>query len=118
MQGIHAWGLNSITSTSGEMTKHDGLSGNQLLAFQVLDAFIGLEPYLSATDLERSIPLRQRRLCQAFERHCFRHRLGELGDGTSEDERAIHTAFGDIVRRLRVRTDHRDFETARLGALC
>lgn len=104
VQGIHAWGLTYTddASESGEGTKHNGLSGNQLLAFQLLDAFLGIEPYLSKRDRERAMPLRQQALCQAIEKHCFRHRLDELGNGTSEAEKAIQTEFSEIVKRLRV----------------
>lgn len=104
VQGIHAWGLTYIdaASESGERTKYDGLSGNQLLAFQVLDAFLGIEPYLSKRDQERAMPVRQRIFCQAVEKHCFRYRLDELGNGSSEAEKAIETEFSEIIKRLRV----------------
>ncbi|KAJ4393035.1 hypothetical protein N0V93_002241 [Gnomoniopsis smithogilvyi] len=110
VQGIHAWGLTYVdaASDSEERIKYNGLSGNQLLAFQLLDAFLGIEPYLSKTDRERTMPLRQRRLCQAIETHCFRYRLHELGNGDSEAEKAIQIEFSEIVKRLRMfRAAHR-----------
>ncbi|CAN8102082.1 unnamed protein product [Discula destructiva] len=110
VQGIHAWSLDGPNpSSSPDSAKHDGLSGNQLLALQVLDGFLGLEPYLSTKDREQVMPLRQRLFCQAIERYSFRHRLGELGDGASEDERAVETSFSIIIRRLRLfRAAHRN----------
>lgn len=101
VQGIHAWGVGHHDATSGQWVTYDGLSGNQVLLFQALDAFIGIEPYLSLSDQELNMPVRQRRLCRSLERHCFRFRLEELGSGESESERSVKRSFTEIVRLLK-----------------
>ncbi|KAI8313857.1 hypothetical protein K4K61_006483 [Colletotrichum sp. SAR11_59] len=84
--------------------RFNGLSGNQVLLFQALDAFLGLEPYLSEEDLERSVPVRQRALGKAFRKHSFRDQLSP--------ENKLHVRIAeemeDVVKRLRVfRAAHR-----------
>ncbi|KAI1085081.1 hypothetical protein F5B20DRAFT_567796 [Whalleya microplaca] len=106
VQGFFAWGIGHVDKTSGEWAKFDGLSGNQVMLFQALDAFLGLEPYLSSRDQERNVPIRQRALCKAFKKHSFRALLDE----TSKDETEAQIAreFSEILKRLRVfRTAHR-----------
>ncbi|KAK4120434.1 hypothetical protein N657DRAFT_683543 [Parathielavia appendiculata] len=111
VQGFYAWGLRSSQGCekdagSGDGECHetvDGLSGNQVLLFQVLDAFLGLEPYLPREVLERNVPRLQREFCAAVGRHAFRHRLGKEGvEGRIRDELA------ETVKRLRLfRSAHR-----------
>lgn len=103
VQGFYAWGL-GLEEGGGEerqggkeVVKFDGLSGNQVLLFQVLDAFLGIEPYLSEENLNRNVPEKQRVFCRAVERHSFRSRLGM--DGV---EGQIRGELGEIVKRLRV----------------
>ncbi|KFA81405.1 hypothetical protein S40288_11738 [Stachybotrys chartarum IBT 40288] len=95
IQGFYAWSAGHLDAESNEWVIFDGLSGNQVLLFQVLDAFLGLQPYLPARDRDRNIPARQRVLCKAIERHSFRGRLD-----TAEFEIAEH--FNSIARQLRV----------------
>ncbi|KAH6845777.1 hypothetical protein B0I37DRAFT_344917 [Chaetomium sp. MPI-CAGE-AT-0009] len=110
VQGFYAWGLGledegeGVAPPGGKaVVKFDGLSGNQVLLFQVLDAFLGIEPYLSEENLNRNVPERQRVFCRAVERHSFRSRLGR--DGV---EGQIRAELGEIVKRLRLfRTAHR-----------
>ncbi|KAK0718467.1 hypothetical protein B0T26DRAFT_741428 [Lasiosphaeria miniovina] len=103
VQGFYAWGAGREDASTGEWTTFDGLSGNQVLLFQVLDAFLGLDVYLSKEVQERNVPVLQREFCAAVARHTFRHALGEEGvDGLIRGE------FAEIVKRLRLfRSAHR-----------
>ncbi|KAI2623080.1 hypothetical protein GGR54DRAFT_35877 [Hypoxylon sp. NC1633] len=104
VQGFYAWGIGHVDETSKEWVKFDGLSGNQVLLFQALDAFLGLEPYLSLRDQERNVPARQRALCGVFKKHSFRKMVsGATGD---ETDAKIEEEFGEIVKRLRVSLCH------------
>ncbi|KAH7318230.1 hypothetical protein B0I35DRAFT_237799 [Stachybotrys elegans] len=103
VQGFYAWGAGYTDEKTGEWVKFDGLSGNQVLLFQAIDAFCGLKAYLSEEDQHRNMPKRQRQLREAFERHSFRWKLGD-----SEDDAKIAREFEEILRRLRVfRSAHR-----------
>lgn len=98
VQGFFAWGAGYENPTSGDLEKFDGLSGNQVLLFMVLDAFLGLEPYLPPELLDRNVPKLQRDFCAAVRRHSFRNMLGKEGvDGRIRNE------LSEIVKRLRVR---------------
>lgn len=97
VQGFYAWAAGYQDPATGEWVTFDGLSGNQVLLFQVLDSFLGIEPYLTREVLERNVPALQREFCSAISRHTFRHRLGEDNmDGQIRGE------FTEIVKRLRV----------------
>jgi hypothetical protein len=102
VQGFYGWGVGYYEeggegSGGGEWVRFDGLSGNQVLLFQVLDAFLGLAPYLDEESQERNVPGRQRVFCRAVGRHSFRGRLGVEGV-----EGRIGLELGEIVKRLRV----------------
>jgi len=97
VQGFQAWGAGYQNKTTGEWVKFDGLSGNQVLLFQVLDAFLGLEAYLPQEVQEMNVPALQREFCAAVGKHAFRHILGEEGV-----EGQIKVEIGEIVKRLRV----------------
>lgn len=100
VQGFYAWGVgeeNDGGGQDGEWVKFDGLSGNQVLLFQVLDAFLGLEPYLDEENRRRNVPELQRVFCDAVARHAFRGQLGE--DGV---EGRVRAELVEIVKRLRV----------------
>ncbi|KAK6084492.1 hypothetical protein SCUP234_03281 [Seiridium cupressi] len=106
VMGFFAWGAGSIDDATGEFDKYDGLSGNQVLLFQALDAFLGIQPYLSQRDKERNVPARQRALCEIFEKHSFRAKLSE--DTNDEVEVRIVNEFTEILKRLRMfRSAHR-----------
>ena len=101
VQGFYAWGVGEERDDDkeeGGWVKFDGLSGNQVLLFQVLDAFLGLEPYLDEENRRRNVPERQRLFCDAVARHSFRRQLGE--DGV---EGRVRAELVEIVKRLRVR---------------
>lgn len=101
VQGFYAWGLTG-EETDGEserLVKFDGLSGNQVLLFQAVDAFLGLEPYLNRETMYRNVPGLQREFCDALGRHCFRGKLRGDDEGV---EGEIVREMGEIVKRLRV----------------
>ncbi len=100
VQGFYAWGVGHFDAQGGEWVKFDGLSGNQVLLFQAVDAFLGIEQYLSERDQERNVPARQRAFCKALAKHSFRHMLSELSND-SYDLKIINE-FREIVKRLRV----------------
>jgi hypothetical protein len=102
VQGFYAWGLGDEQQQQqqqeeGTVVKFDGLSGNQVLLFMVLDAFLGLEAYLDGENQRRNVPERQRRFVRAVERGAFRGRLGREGV-----EGEIKAEMGEVVKRLRV----------------
>lgn len=45
VQGFQGWGVGRVSN--GAYVKHDGVSGNHVLFFQALDAFLGLDRYLT-----------------------------------------------------------------------
>lgn len=109
VQGFFAWGVGRIDEASGDFIRFDGLSGNQVLLFQTLDAFLGIDPYLPLTDQERNIPARQRALCKSFERHSFRRQLSKAPQSGDVDR--IRIAFDNIIKRLRVSlSSHRQIQ--------
>lgn len=100
IQGFFGWGAGYRDEQTGELIQFDGLSGNQILLFQALEAFLGMESYLSTEHLERNVPLRQREFCRVLRKHSIRDKLYEMG---SEDDAAeIRDGFDKIVKRLRV----------------
>ncbi|KAL8768141.1 MAG: hypothetical protein Q9209_005532 [Squamulea sp. 1 TL-2023] len=95
VQGFQGWGVGRMID--GEYVKYDGLSGNHVLFFQALDAFLGMDRYLSDQNMDRYIPINQRELCLSLRRNCFRKKLdGEKGV-------AIEKEFTKIVNYLKVR---------------
>ncbi|RYP70478.1 hypothetical protein DL771_005415 [Monosporascus sp. 5C6A] len=105
VQGFYAWGAGFYDDTSKEWVKYDGLSGNQVMLFQALDAFLGIEPYLSSRDQERNVPAQQRALCRVFEKYSFRNKLS--GTPKEAAEAQIAKEFREIVKRLRVNISKR-----------
>lgn len=100
IQGFYGWGIGPYDDANNEWVKFNGLSGNQALLFQALDAFLGLPQYLSETDQERNVPVRQRNFCKALAKYSFRSSLGE--QPIDEHEAQMVQAFRDIVKRLKV----------------
>lgn len=64
VQGFQGWGFGRMVD--GELIKYDGLSGNHVLFFQALGAFLGMDRYLTDENMIRYIPAKQRELCIAF----------------------------------------------------
>ena len=94
VQGFQGWGVGRMVD--GEFIKYDGLSGNHVLFFQALDAFLGINRYLSDENMTRYIPVNQRKLCLALKKHSFRDKLKGCSDMQIEDE------IKKIVNQLRV----------------
>jgi hypothetical protein len=94
VQSIHAWGAGRMID--GEFVRFDGVSGNQILVFQALDALLGMGTYHPDEDLKRYIPARQRGFCKSIKDHSFRSCL----KGT-EDE-AMKAEFESLVSQLKV----------------
>ncbi|KAJ6780590.1 hypothetical protein PWT90_07117 [Aphanocladium album] len=99
VQGFLAWGTGYRDKLTGEFVKFDGLSGNQILLFQALDAFLGMDSYLSIENLEQNVPMRQREFCDMLRKHSIRDRLSELN--SEDDAIEILEGFDRIVKRLR-----------------
>ncbi|KAE8149661.1 hypothetical protein BDV25DRAFT_155887 [Aspergillus avenaceus] len=100
VQGFQGWGVGRMIN--GEYVKFDGLSGNHVLIFQALDAFLGIGRYLSDENMDRYIPGRQRDLCVALKKHSFRGKLKGPMDCQIEEE------FKKIVNHMKLfRSAHR-----------
>ena len=95
VQGFQGWGVGRMVD--GEFLKYDGLSGNHVLFFQALDAFLGMDRYLTDENMIRYIPINQRKLCIALKKHSFRNKLDEASDMKIEEE------IKKIVQHLKVR---------------
>ncbi len=94
IQGFQGWGVGRVSN--GEFIKYDGLSGNHVLFFQALDAFLGMERYLTDENMIRYIPVKQREFCLALKKHSFRLKVKEQGDFELEEK------VGSIVKQLKV----------------
>ncbi|KAG8209225.1 15-hydroxyprostaglandin dehydrogenase (NAD(+)) protein [Trichophyton interdigitale] len=100
VQGFQAWGVGSMVN--GELVRYDGLSGNQALIFRALDAFLGMDRYLSDEQSNRYIPVNQRKICHSLRKHSFRKSAQAHGYIT------IEYGFKNIVNHMRVfRSAHR-----------
>lgn len=99
IQGFQGWGAGRMID--GKFIKFDGLSGNHVLIFQAVDAFLGLGRYLTDENMERYIPQNQRNLCISLKNHCFREKLGQ-----GADDRVIANEMVKIVHQMRVRTNY------------
>lgn len=95
VQGFQGWGVGRMVD--GEFVKYDGLSGNHVLFFQALDAFLGMDRYLTDENMIRYIPVKQRELCITLKKHSFRNKLKEHNDTRIEKE------ITKIVNHLKVR---------------
>ncbi|KAI0481314.1 hypothetical protein GGR56DRAFT_688989 [Xylariaceae sp. FL0804] len=107
VQGFFGWGVGHVDESTGELVRFDGLSGNQILLFQAVDAFLGFEQYLSGRDLERNVPARQRRLCRALRDHSFRDKVSSDSPRDGGEER-IAVEIDAMIKQLRLfRCAHR-----------
>ncbi|RFU27639.1 hypothetical protein B7463_g8719, partial [Scytalidium lignicola] len=111
VQGFQAWSAGTINATTGEYTQYDGLSGNQLLFFNIIDAFLGLDSYLTEENMLRYMPETQRRFINSVREHSFREKGEKVVDGEVED------MLQNILKQIRVfRTAHRVRVKPYLGA--
>ncbi|KAF7589838.1 hypothetical protein BBP40_003596 [Aspergillus hancockii] len=83
IQGFQGWGVGRMIN--GQYVKYDGWSGNYVLV-SALDAFLGLDWYLSDENTDCYIPARQRDLCVTFKKYSFRHKFRGPIDRQIEDE--------------------------------
>jgi hypothetical protein len=97
VQGFYAWSAGYVDEATGDWIQFDGLSGNQVVIFQALDAFCGLGRYMDEKTRERNIPTRQRMLVEVLEKHSFRTKLL-----SSREDSDIAQEFENIIKRLRV----------------
>lgn len=97
VQGFHAWSAGYIDEATGDLIRFDGLSGNQVVIFQALDAFCGMGKYMDEETRERNISARQRKLVEVLEKHSFRTKLL-----SSREDSDIAQEFENIIKRLRV----------------
>ncbi|KAF3481967.1 uncharacterized protein GIQ15_04726 [Arthroderma uncinatum] len=88
IQGFHGWGIGKMVN--GKFVKYNGLSGSHMLFFFAVDAFLGLELYLSDEERMRNIPATQRKLASLFKKYSFRHRLREDEDMKDEVMRMVN----------------------------
>ncbi|KAM7217138.1 hypothetical protein V8F06_007537 [Rhypophila decipiens] len=108
VQSFQAWGLDRVDAETGEKVRDNGVSGSHLLFFQALDSLLGIDRYLSRTDLLNSIPVRQRAFCEALKKHSPRGRLssgraaGVANDGSADLDPMIERGFSKIAERLKV----------------
>jgi len=99
VQGFYAWGMGFQDEKTGRWVKYDGLSGNQVMLFQAVDAFLGMEVYLGEEARLGNVPRLQREFCEAVGKASFRGGLGREGV-----EGRVREEMGEIVKRLRVST--------------
>ena len=95
VQGFHGWGLGRWIDN--EFVQFHGVSGSHILVFHALDAFLGMETYLSGEDGRRYIPESQRTMCRIIREHSFSSSPKVTGDQTMRGE------FEKMVEQLRVR---------------
>ncbi|KAI1906164.1 hypothetical protein LOZ61_006806 [Ophidiomyces ophidiicola] len=104
VQGFQGWGIGKLVN--GEFVKYDGVSGNHILFFQALDAFLGMNRYLTDENMDRYIPINQRKFCLALKKHSFRAKLDKEGGGDSNQR--LKDEFKKILNHLKLfRTAHR-----------
>jgi hypothetical protein len=100
VQGFYAWGVGHYNEEKQEWAKYDGLSGNQVLLFQALDAFLGIDQYLSQLDQDRNVPKRQRDMCHALRKYSFRSTLS--AQSGNDDKISIMRSMDMIIKRIKV----------------
>ncbi|PQE23419.1 Indoleamine 23-dioxygenase protein [Rutstroemia sp. NJR-2017a BBW] len=100
VQGFQGWGVGKMVD--GKYVKYDGLSGNHVLFFQALDAFLGMGRYLTDENMNRYIPINQRALCVTLKKHSF------LKLAKVQNDSKIDNEFTKMVNQLKIfRAAHR-----------
>lgn len=95
-QGFHGWGLEKVVDNRAVV--HNGVSGSHVLVFHVIDAFLGLEPYLPNDEMELYVPLQQRQFSTAVRHSCFRHEVSE------DRHPSLYARMQQLAQQMRVRT--------------
>ncbi|KAJ5370770.1 uncharacterized protein N7496_006862 [Penicillium cataractarum] len=70
IQGFHGWAAGEFIED--EYVEYDGTSGAHLVLFNVLDYFLGLEPFFDEQDFMRYFSHSQRRFMASVKAHAFR----------------------------------------------
>ena len=105
VQSFQGWGIGTIQEDTGELVTFDGLSGNAVLCFQAVDAFLGYETYLTETQSQRCMPRRQRGFCRLLAKYTPRARLD---DSKLEEDGGIADELVKIAKQMKVfRAAHR-----------
>lgn len=100
VQGFQGWGAGRVID--GDFVQFNGVSGNHVLVFQALDAFLGLDRYLADEDMERYIPANQRHFCAALKEASLRSRV-QLGYGGDDKlDAMIESEMGKLAQQMRV----------------
>lgn len=94
LQGFHGWAAGKMVD--GKYTEYDGVSGAQMVLFNMLDGFLGLEPFLDPKEFPKYITARQRGFIDSVTKHAFREKAKQDGDPQLE------TQLDSIVAQLRV----------------
>lgn len=94
VQGFHGWGAGTIDG--GVYTEYDGVQGGQMVLIQVIDAFLGMAPFLSTEALRRHVTYYQRGFINSVRHHSFRHHALHAGDGE------INTYMSNIAGLMQV----------------
>jgi hypothetical protein len=93
-QSFQAWGAGRIIN--GEYVEFDGVSGSHNLCFMVIDAFLGMECYMTEQNMRRYIPHNQRLMVATFRTYSFLTKLHIDKDKEILDE------FCKIIQHLKV----------------
>lgn len=94
LQGFHGWAAGE--RVDGKYTEYDGVSGAQVVLFNLLDIFLGLGTFLDEQSFVKYCPVSQRRFMASVKKHAFRHKAKHNGDAELEKE------FKGIARQIRV----------------
>jgi hypothetical protein len=84
VQGYQGWAAGEMID--GKYVEYDGLSGNQSLFFRAIDAYLGMESYLTDENVRRYLSSAQRDLCLSYKAHSFREKSKAAGLFEIEDE--------------------------------
>ena len=94
VQGFHGWAAGTIDGET--YTEYDGVQGGQMVLIQVIDAFLGMDPFLSTEAFRRHVTYYQRGFIDSVRRHSFRQRA--LRAGNSD----INTYMIEIAKLMHV----------------
>ncbi|KAI5455769.1 hypothetical protein BGZ63DRAFT_368305 [Mariannaea sp. PMI_226] len=99
-QGFHGWGAGKVVDA--QLMEYEGVSGSHVLAFQILDSFLNLKPYLSEQELSCYVPAKQREFSNQVRRHSFRFKIDK---DTNEE---IYNEMERLVQQMKFfRLGHR-----------
>ncbi|KAJ5894320.1 hypothetical protein N7495_006011 [Penicillium taxi] len=94
IQGFHGWAAGEMVDN--KYVEYDGTSGAHLVLFNVLDYFLGLEPFLGEQDYVKYFSSSQRRFMASIRAHAFRTTAKQANDAD------LVKQFEDIAKQLRV----------------